>query len=155
MNTRLEAPVGHIEVDVAVKQAQRGAEIGRGRPPFEQEEFGPTAKNHGRNGEILLRPHVGPHLSQMTGLIFGHRVGFLRCLESLWSWSKGLQCRCPRSWELHGDSKQFDWEAKLILHAWICNMFGDVWMEFKLYIILRQYFTMTDTIYFHLSSIMR
>ena len=38
MNTRLEAPVGHIEVDVAVKQAQRGAEMDN-RPPFEQEEF--------------------------------------------------------------------------------------------------------------------
>ena len=38
VNTRLEAPVGHIEVDVAVKQAQRGAEMDN-RPPFEQEEF--------------------------------------------------------------------------------------------------------------------
>ena len=63
---------------------------------------------------------------QIWADLTGHRVGspfafsVLRCLESLWSRSKGLQCRCPRgSWELHGDHK-LTGRPSSFYYVWIC-----------------------------------
>ena len=123
------------QVDVAVNQAQRGAKI-----------MGETVKFCSDPGDHILYRKTTKR-SKRCGPIFGvsswveatshpSHSFTVRCLESLWSWSKGLQCRCPRgSWELHGDHKQFDWETKLILQC--LDMFG--WKSGFIYIIMYIY----------------
>ena len=121
------------QVDVAVKQAQRGA-LENPFISFHQErEFEPTIMGV-KWSNFVQTP--GPRTIDFGGFVeddqqiwadlTGHRVGspfafsVLRCLESLWSRSKGLQCRCPRgSWELHGDHK-LTGRPSSFYYVWIC-----------------------------------